>query len=546
MKLGWPGLIALALLAAVAPLPALAADAPADADSSVGKAGQLILDAAGGRTYIEAFAKTNSPTNPFGLDLAAIAAAIGAGAVTGAALGGVAGEAQLSILPQFNTPQARFGVSDTTPAVVPFAALVGGKCVGGYVTGYPAPDSVFTTDMSGRPCSAAAIEEALASQYPLATALTHSRPVMGDSGAASDQSSGSAAVLQSLGAGEPAVTLPDTSFTGATAPAPKGSDIDKLGQVILAAVDGRSVKQALDGGADQDNPFAIDADQLLLAAGVYFLSDANNAGAIAKSELSIFPDYVTPGDRFEANQKTQPIMPFAFNRGGICQGGYVTGYPVPDTIYAVDMHGKVCNAGTIDDEVRAAYDKFASESTQPGGAATPGSDAAAGADTPDGGSIASPADAIDNSVFDGISATDHDLEMIVYGAYTGAYNQALKHDNYFSSSELNFADLRRAIRDTLEKEGYGATSVDERPSASADVAKACATDGKIALRVAFNEDGVGISVVAVSATRMSAYEYFPQQSSDLKITHTESCVEPGASASLPPGGSGDRLAPPAH
>jgi hypothetical protein len=542
MKRKWLGLVALVVLAVAAPLPVMAGDAPADPATPIGKAGQLILDAAGGRTYIEAFAKTSSPSNPFGIDLTAVAAAVGASAMKEATSGGVAGEGELSILPQFNTPQAKFGVSDTTPAVIPFAALVGGTCIGGYVTGYPAPDRTVSTDMSGRPCSAAAIDEALVKQYPLSVALVHSGPAPVDGATAAATAADSKAAA-APGAEQGAANLPDTSFTGATALVAPGSDIDKVGAAILEAVNGRSVKQALEAGATRDNPFDLQADALLLAAGVYFISDGTNTGAIDKSELSIFPDYVTPAGRFEASEKTPPIMPFAFNRGGICHGGYVTGYPVPDKVYAVDMHGKVCNASTIDDEMRTAYDQLATETPETAG--TAGADAAGDAVPGASGGPAAP-ESVDNSVFDGSSATDHDLEMIVYGAYTGAYNQALKHDNYFSSSDLGFAALRNAMRDTLEKAGYGATDAAVQPFGSAEAAKACATDGRIHLRVAFNEDGVGISVVAVSATRMSAYEYFPRQSSDLTITHADDCLRPGPSASVQSDGPADRLAPPAH
>ena len=69
---------AVSVLAGAIAWPALAADVRAGADTPAGKAGQVILDAAKGQTYIEAFARTNSPTNPFGVDLAGVAGAIGA------------------------------------------------------------------------------------------------------------------------------------------------------------------------------------------------------------------------------------------------------------------------------------------------------------------------------------------------------------------------------------------------------------------------------------------------------------------------------------
>ena len=337
---------------------------------------------------------------------------------------------------------------------------------------------------------------------------------------------------------------PNTAAAGAAAGNSSAADVDKVGQAILAAVNGRTVAQALDAGGTPDNPFELKADPLLLAAGVYFMSN-DASGSIGKSEFSIDPDYVTPGDKFTASEVTPPIMPFAFNRGGTCFGGYVTGFPAPDKVETVAMTGLACNAKAVDDAVHAQYLKVASEKAPDTIDATPGADAGtsnggdqqvadsngsagagasstdapaagdnasgtAASDTaPSSGSSTSPADAPENAVFDGTRASDHDLEMIVYGAYTGAYNDALKHNNYFSSNDLAFTDLRSAIRDALEKEGYGATNVETDPVDTADLAKACADDGQIDLRVAFNSGGTGISVVAVSASRMSAYEYRP-------------------------------------
>gem|GEM_PF-4325186 len=506
-------MVALALLA-TASATATAADSAADPKSPIGRAGQVILDAVHGRTYIEAFAVTNSPTNPFGVDLGAVAGALGANAVAGGTTGAVAGEGQLSILPQFNTPLARFGVSDVTPAIVPFAALVGGKCLGGYVTGYPAPDRVLTADMTGKECSAAAIDAELAGHYPLVAAIAHSSPTT------SAEPEGPAAPK--------VAALPDTSFKGDTAVAAPGSDVDKVGQAILLAVNGRSVKEALQSGASRDNPFELEADPLLLAAGVYFLSD-NNTEALATSGFSIYPDYVTPGGNFEATDATPPILPFAFNRGGICFGGYVTGYPVPDKVLAVDMHDKVCNAATVDDAVRAAYDKLATAPHPQSGGKTGATAEGSKTGAP---KAAAPAPGGDNSVFDGHAASDHDLEMLVYAAYTGAYNQALKHDNFFTRNDLSFAVLRTAILLTLDKAGYGAADVETEPTDSADIAKTCSADGDVHVRVAFNSEGAGISVVAVSGRRMAAYEYFPDKSSDLTIVRARGCMGSGSKASL--------------
>ncbi|MGN6102985.1 MAG: hypothetical protein ACTHOR_17740, partial [Devosia sp.] len=448
-------------------VPALAAG-PAAPGTPVDKAGQVILEAVAGRSYAEAFAKSQSPTNPFGIDLDRVAAAAGAEKANGDLAGGAAKPGQLSILPQFNTPDPRFGMSDISPAIIPFAANIGGTCLGGYATGYPTPDRVIALDMADLECSAAAIARQLAATYPLKEAM-QAKP--------SPKSATGKPVL-----GEPKSAAPDTSFRGPTAVAAPGSDVDRVGQQILSAVAGRTAQQALDGGAPKDNPFELDADPLLLAAGVYFIADAGDGHPLEPSELSIFPDYVTPGAKFTPSDKTPPIMPFAFNRGGICFGGYVTGYPVPDKVFALDMHGRTCSARTVDEVMAVEY---ASRAGRDAGSSVPSGGPAAG--QPAG---ASAAGGTDETVFDGVTATDHDLERIAYGAYAGAYNQALKHGNFFSSGDLNYAALRSAMRNALEKEGYGAANVETSPAASIAAAKACATDGRIGVRVAFNSNGI--------------------------------------------------------
>jgi hypothetical protein len=160
----------------------------------------------------------------------------------------------------------------------------------------------------------------------------------------------------------------------------------------------------------------------------------------------------------------------------------------------------------------------------------------------------SPADAPENALFDGIHASDADLEMIVYSAYTAAYAEAKRHQNLFSSDDLDFAGLRRAVRDALDKTGYGAANVETDAVASATAAKACATDGTIDLRFAFNSAGAGIAVAAVSDKRMSAYDYDPTKSSDLAITHAADCLPPGTGAAPDAGNdtAPDRLATPPH
>jgi hypothetical protein len=364
-------------------------------------------------------------------------------------------------------------------------------------------------------------------------------------------------------AAKPSAAASQTSVPDGAAIAMPGSDVDKVGQIILKAIGGRTMQQAIDAGGDNFNPFGLDADPLLTAAGVYFVSNDNSGAAIEQSEFSIYADYGTPGGLFLASALTPGVLPFAFNRGGKCFAGYVTGYPVGDKIYALDMNGRVCNAKTVEDAVNAQYHKISAETAKPadGGSsgdnsggtnATTSSPSTNGPTGDDGGTGEEGAPAsgdagatanatADDKPFDGTTATDSDLQTNVYDAYVGAYRQALKHDNQFISDAFKYADLRAAVRDALEKSGYGATVVPSAPSASPDIARACATGGKIELRLAFKNDGVGISLAVVSDKRLAAYDYDPDKSSDLVITKPQDC---GASAGQTP--VPDKLSAPVH
>jgi hypothetical protein len=327
--------------------------------------------------------------------------------------------------------------------------------------------------------------------------------------------------------------------------------VERVGRVILEAAGGRSLQQALAAGGAPENPFGLAADPLLAAAGVRAISADATGKPIAEGELSIYPDYVTPGARFTPSAAMPPILPFAFERGGTCYGGYVTGFPAPATVEAVDMTGRACNARSVDNVVAARYRRMAAgepvaspaaETGSAGGDAGTAGPAAGGAGS---GPVAATRPPPDNSLFDGTSATDLDLEMIVYGAYSAAYNRAVEHQNFFTDADFGFAALRRAIRDALEKEGYGATSVPELPAADAAAAKACADNGRIELRAAVTRGGTGIVLAAVSDRRLSAYEYDPEQPGKLVITHAADCLD-GAELGPAPEAPRDRLSTPPH
>jgi len=153
------------VLLAMLPLPAWAADPIADPASPVGIAGQFIVDAAGGQSYEDAYARTRSDYNPYGIDLDALVAKLGLAKLSEDGTGAAIAAGELSILPQFNTPWGKFSFTAETPPTVPFTFLQDGRCEAGYAVGFPFPQQVFVADIGDAPCSAYAVEDKLFAAY---------------------------------------------------------------------------------------------------------------------------------------------------------------------------------------------------------------------------------------------------------------------------------------------------------------------------------------------------------------------------------------------
>lgn len=119
------------------------------------------------------------------------------------------------------------------------------------------------------------------------------------------------------------------------------------------------------------------------------------------------------------------------------------------------------------------------------------------------------------------ASTDFDLENIVYAAYRAARLSAIENTNYFVYGDVDADDIRLKIIRDLVQTGYSGVIIayDEEPSLS----YACAEPGTTELRLNFKEDGIGIGMVAVNATRYSAYVYDPDVSSELQITPPTDC-----------------------
>lgn len=282
--------------------------------------------------------------------------------------------------------------------------------------------------------------------------------------------------------------------------------VDRLGQEILAFVAGRTYEEALGVTQNPYNPFNLDGESLLRAAGLYFI-EPDTTRQVFEGTLSISPEFETPDRAFSAAEATPAIVPFAFVTEGSCHGGYVSGFPVADQVATVDMSSRVCSAQTVKDIVAAEYHAAAVTVEQPG--AIP------------------PIEEVPVK-FDPANPTDYDLEMIVYIAYGAARDFALANDNYFVAPGGTFEPLRAAIVGRLEKEGYGAVELPTEPASSPEDARECAAPGrKTQLHVASPAGGAGLTLAAVTDTRMSAYDYDPDKGPDITVTTAQPCSGSG-------------------
>lgn len=307
----------------------------------------------------------------------------------------------------------------------------------------------------------------------------------------------------SLGGGPSAA---GESLTGLATP---GSPVDRAGRTILSFVGGRSLEDA--GGAGF-NPFGINGETLLFTAGAFFFSpDLRMGQELREGELSIFPQYRTPGGAFVPSAAQSPVIPFAFKQAGACYAGYVGGYPVADTVYEVDLTGEVCHAATVDDILYASYDLAVAQSVP--------------AETPNTGNptSADPVPAVFNAALPG----DGDLELVVWTAYNAAYNRAILRPDYLFFTGSDYQAVHDAIAAELARAGLQDVVVAGVPATDFAATRACGWSGQTELRVAFSADGAGIAVAAVSARRAYGYEYDPGTSPDLVIVGPRDCATSG-------------------
>ena len=278
-----------------------------------------------------------------------------------------------------------------------------------------------------------------------------------------------------------AVALPAQAADPLADPA---SPVGLVGKVIVDQAAGRSRDAALAAGSSDSNPYGLADDALLAAAGVKKMSPDASVAARA-SELSILPQFTTPGGKFTASAETPPTIPFAFLKSGKCQAGYVAGYPAPAETHSVDLTGKPCSAASVDDLNAEAYRAI---------------------------------EAAPHSL------SDADLELAVRAAYAAASALSSASGNYFARDGA-FVPLRDAIAAAELTAGFDNLIVPETAAADLATATKCRTAVGTELRIATNTYGDGVSLVAVTDSRVFSYHYDPHEKAEIVVAPAADCTK---------------------
>lgn len=322
----------------------------------------------------------------------------------------------------------------------------------------------------------------------------------------------------------PALPLPalavDLPGTLAAPESPEGL----VGEAVLYFVGGRTREEA---GDDAFNPFGMDADSVLFHVGAFFIVSSFEGEALKAGELALYPQYVMPRGEGTPGVDTPPIIPFALNRNGACYAGYVTGYPVPDATFALDLAGALCHADSVEQIVADAYraaGPVTGDDTAPADDAEPDEQLIPDdpAITEDAAPFGAPP-----PLFDPAAPSDRQLQDIVYAAYNAAYERAVADPDYRFWDGSDFTPVRDAVIAALAGQGLSQVTVGLQPVGSPAEARACATGGRTELRIAFTPDGFGIAVAAASPGRVYAYEYDYAVSPDLQIVEPRDCATSG-------------------
>jgi hypothetical protein len=119
--------------------------------------------------------------------------------------------------------------------------------------------------------------------------------------------------------------------------------------------------------------------------------------------------------------------------------------------------------------------------------------------------------------------TDSELEAVVRAAYSGAVSHARTNLNYFARDD-DFAELRASIAAEIARQGHSSVDVSVSPSIDLDAARSCAEAG-IALRIALNMFGDGISLAAASPKRVFSYQYEPHEDPAVVVAPSAECAK---------------------
>lgn len=318
-----------------------------------------------------------------------------------------------------------------------------------------------------------------------------------------------------------ALALPAAAQTLPGTPAVEGMPQWLVGEAVLYFADGRTREQA---GNDDFNPFGIDPEALLYHVGAFFIvADEFTGEPIKEGELSLYPQFVMPRGEGTPSETTPPVIPFALMQKGTCYAGYVSGYPAPDSVYAVDLNGAVCHADTVEQLLGDSYAQAEPQQAP---------DVPSEEPVPEIQAFPEPESPPAPAVFDPAFPTDQQLRDAVYAAYSAAYALALADAKYAFWNGTDFAPVSGAITLSLAENGLNAVTVAEAPASDPAAAKACADPGSTVVRVAFTPDRSGITVAAASDRRVYAYEYDLGISPDLRVTEPRDCATSGPGRAL--------------
>lgn len=317
-----------------------------------------------------------------------------------------------------------------------------------------------------------------------------------------------------------AFVLPAAAQTLPGTPASPDTPEGLVGDAVLYFVGGRTREEA---GGDEFNPFGMDADSLLFHVGAFFIVSEFTGEPVKEGDLSIYPQFAMPRGAGTPSAETPPIIPFALLQQGTCHAGYVTGFPVPDTVYDLDLSDAICHADTVEQILHDAYQTAQAPTQDP--IEDPIEEPTAPAEEP----------APDQPPgFDPASPLDLELQNAVYAAYNAAYSLAVGSADYYFWDGSDFGPTRDAIVAALADQGLSRVTVGDAPVAGPAEARACAAPGTTELRIAFTPDRLGITVAAASSDRVYAYEYDYAISPDLRVTEARTCATSG------PGRAGSR------